>query len=106
MNQAPGDFGDVTKAATIKHAVSEMFKLNFLPAKVLFSCLAPYFTAHFVITPLIFYALFGQVRVLERLRACVGGVLQRGAFVGAAPSAGGAPGGVHQRHLANRLRGP
>ena len=60
MPTAPGDFGDVTKAATIKHAVSEMFKLNFLPAKVLFSCLAPYFTAHFVITPLIFYALFGQ----------------------------------------------
>ena len=60
MPKAPGDFGDVTKAATIKHVVSEMFKLNFLPAKVMFSCLMPYFTAHFVITPLIFYALFGQ----------------------------------------------
>ena len=78
VNQAPGDFGDVTKAATIKHAVSEMFKLNFLPAKVLFSCLAPYFTAHFVITPLVFYALFGQVRGLECLCACVGGVLKHG----------------------------
>jgi len=62
MPKAPGDFhgsGDVTKAATIKHVVSEMFKFNFLPAKVMFACLGPYFAAHFIITPLIFYALFG-----------------------------------------------
>jgi len=60
LSRAPGDFGDVSKAATIKYVFTEMFKLNFLPAKVVFSCLAPYFTAHFVITPLIFYALFGH----------------------------------------------
>ena len=34
MPKAPGDFGDVTKAATVKHVFSEMFKGNFLPAKV------------------------------------------------------------------------
>jgi hypothetical protein len=27
----------------------------------MFGVLSPYFTAHFIITPLIFYALFGQV---------------------------------------------
>jgi hypothetical protein len=34
MPKAPGDFGDVTKAATVKHVFSEMFKGNLLPAKV------------------------------------------------------------------------
>jgi len=67
MPKAPGDFGDVTKAATIKHAISEMFKLNFRPASALFSCLAPYFTAHFIITPLIFYVLFGHTVAMAAL---------------------------------------
>jgi hypothetical protein len=31
----------------------------------MFGVLSPYFTAHFIITPLIFYALFGQVRMLK-----------------------------------------
>jgi fatty acid desaturase len=67
MPKAPGDFGDVTKAATVKHVFSEMFKGNFLPAKVMFGVLSPYFTAHFVITPLIFYALFGQAVAMTAL---------------------------------------
>lgn len=67
MPKAPGDFGDVTKAATVKHVFSEMFKGNFLPAKVMIGVLSPYFTAHFVITPLIFYALFGQAVAMTAL---------------------------------------
>jgi len=64
---SPGDYGDVTKAATIKYVVAEMFKLNFAPAKSIFSVLAPYFTAHFIITPMIFYVLFGQAVAMTAL---------------------------------------
>mmetsp|Transcript_17799 Transcript_17799/g.44966 ORF Transcript_17799/g.44966 Transcript_17799/m.44966 type:complete len:486 (+) Transcript_17799:177-1634(+) len=61
MPQAPGDYGMATKAATMKSVFAPMLKGNFYPFKVMFGVLAPYFTAHFVITPLIFYALFGKV---------------------------------------------
>ncbi len=54
---APGGFDPATKACTVKYVIGEMFKLNFLPARVLFTSLAPYFTAHFVLTPLVFYVL-------------------------------------------------
>mmetsp|Transcript_9825 Transcript_9825/g.19102 ORF Transcript_9825/g.19102 Transcript_9825/m.19102 type:complete len:482 (-) Transcript_9825:313-1758(-) len=60
MPPAPGEYGDSTKAATIKTVLTSMFKLNFYPLKVMIGVLAPYFTAHFIITPLFFYALFGK----------------------------------------------
>ena len=44
-----------------------MFKGNFYPFKVMFGVLAPYFTAHFIITPAIFYALFGKAVALVAL---------------------------------------
>mmetsp|Transcript_10360 Transcript_10360/g.24355 ORF Transcript_10360/g.24355 Transcript_10360/m.24355 type:complete len:480 (-) Transcript_10360:53-1492(-) len=64
---APGGFDPATKACTVKYVIGEMFKLNFLPARVLFTSLAPYFTAHFVLTPLVFYVLFGQVAAVTAL---------------------------------------
>lgn len=59
LPEAPDTQIGRTEAATIQYVFEEMGKGNFEPAKVLFSSLAPYFTAHFVITPGIFYALFG-----------------------------------------------
>ena len=39
----------------------------YVSLQVMFGVLSPYFTAHFVITPLIFYALFGQVKEIISL---------------------------------------
>jgi len=60
MPPADGDFKGATKAATIKHVFSSIFQGNLLPLKYMTKVLAPYFIAHFVITPLAFYALFGR----------------------------------------------
>jgi len=67
MPPAPGNFGTSTKAATIKDVFFQAFKGNFYPFKVMFGVLAPYFTAHFIVTPGIFYALFGKAVALTAL---------------------------------------
>jgi fatty acid desaturase len=55
------------QAATIKDVFFQAFKGNFYPFKVMFGVLAPYFTAHFIVTPGIFYALFGKAVALTAL---------------------------------------
>jgi fatty acid desaturase len=67
LPKAPGDFGDATKQATIKYAIAEAFSFNFKPTLVLARVMAPYFLAHFVAAPAIFYLLFGPAVALTAL---------------------------------------
>ena len=55
----PGGYGDVTRPATFRYVWREGLAGNFKPLERMAGVLGPYFTAHFVLTPSIFYALFG-----------------------------------------------
>jgi len=55
----PGGFGDVTRPATFRYVWREALKSNFKPLAKMSKVLGPYFSAHFVLTPAVFYALFG-----------------------------------------------
>jgi len=55
----PGGFGEVTRPATFRYVWREALKMNYKPLAKMFQVLGPYFSAHFVLTPAVFYALFG-----------------------------------------------
>jgi hypothetical protein len=55
----PGGFGDVTRPATFRYVWRQALERNMEPLAAMVKVLGPYFAAHFVITPAVFYALFG-----------------------------------------------
>lgn len=59
VGMGEGDYASATRQATIKYAWAEAMKMNFKPSIILAKVMAPYFTAHFVATPLLFRALLG-----------------------------------------------